>query len=924
MHAFFQTARPRCGDLIKCAWLGLSLVTSAGESPPSTETISVLTNIVQIRELSAVQASAGQPVRVRGVVTYYDQKWQLFVEDKTGGCYVYPTDAQGQRRNYAIKAGDFVEVEGQSAPGDFTPSIRNAKFRVLGREALPHARELSVGDLSTGRVDAEWVEVRGIVHSAKYAEGSLVLELVTGRNRTSAYVITGDTNGLKWIDTEVRVRGVCAVKLNARKQLVSAHLQVPGPEHLLVVEPAPDGRGASAIQPISSLMAYTPHSASGHRVRVRGVVTLAPAPRVIYLKDETGGLCLRLQTEISVSPGDLIEATGFPLTGDYTPVLEESVAQLVGHGPVPTPVELTAQQLKDGEHDADLIRLKAQVLDHRRKGLEQTFILRMGDLVFNAVVIDRNSRREANELAPGSLVTVAGVCQIQVNERDERIIQLLVASARDVQVLRRAGWWSSGRLAWTLGLTSGVLILTLAWGLVLARANRSLEMARAEFSDLYDNAPVGYQEIDHTGRITRVNKKELSMLGYARSDQVQGRFLWDLVTGDHLRPLLQEALAGNPSLFAFEESFRCHDGSLLPVWLEYQLIRDANGKIRGARSTLQDISKLKNAQAELEQARVELEQRVRERTAELANTNTYLQEEIVTRQQAQADSEELHKQLMETSRLAGKAEVATNVLHNVGNVLNSVNVSCTLVANILRNSKSGGLAKAVSMLEEHKADLSAYTQTDPKGRLVLGYLGRLAEHLANEQSDGLKELSGLEKNIDHIKDIVAMQQGFARVSGVVENLNVTELVEDAMRMNLSSLSRHEILVVKEFSAAPRVTVEKHKVLQILVNLVRNAKQACNESRASDKRLTLRVGQADGRVQISVADNGIGIPPENISRIFGHGFTTKKNGHGFGLHSGALAAKELGGSLKVHSDGAGRGAVFTLELPVGSAGGGYAG
>ena len=111
-----------------------------------------------------------------------------------------------------------------------------------------------------------------------------------------------------------------------------------------------------------------------------------------------------------------------------------------------------------------------------------------------------------------------------------------------------------------------------------------------------------------------------------------------------------------------------------------------------------------------------------------------------------------------------------------------------------------------------------------------------------------------------------------------------------------------------------MNLEKHKILQILVNLLRNAKHACQESDRADKRLTVRVINGDGRVRISVIDNGIGIPPENLIRIFSHGFTTKKDGHGFGLHSGALAAKEMDGSLTVHSDGPGQGSTFTLELP----------
>jgi C4-dicarboxylate-specific signal transduction histidine kinase len=135
-------------------------------------------------------------------------------------------------------------------------------------------------------------------------------------------------------------------------------------------------------------------------------------------------------------------------------------------------------------------------------------------------------------------------------------------------------------------------------------------------------------------------------------------------------------------------------------------------------------------------------------------------------------------------------------------------------------------------------------------------------------------------------------------------------------MNSEALARHDVRLVRDFDPnVPEVTVEKHKVLQILVNLIRNAKYACDDSTEEDKRVTVRVTNGEGRVHVIVADNGVGIPRENLTRIFNHGFTTRKHGHGFGLHSGALAAKEMGGSLLVHSDGPGKGAIFTLELPV---------
>ena len=290
-------------------------------------------------------------------------------------------------------------------------------------------------------------------------------------------------------------------------------------------------------------------------------------------------------------------------------------------------------------------------------------------------------------------------------------------------------------------------------------------------------------------------------------------------------------------------------------------------------------------------------------------------QDVTEQKQAEQKLERVHRQLLDVSRQAGMAEVATGVLHNVGNVLNSVNVASCCMADNLRKSKAGNVSKVVGLLREHQADLGVFLTSDANGKQIPGYLAQLAEHLAGEQARALKELAQLQKNIEHIKDIVTMQQSYARISGVTETVQVSTLVEDALRMNASALVRHDVEAIREFAQVPPIAVEKNKVLQILVNLVRNAKQACDESGRPDKQITVRVANSDARVQISVADNGVGIPPENLTRIFNHGFTTRKDGHGFGLHSGALTARELGGSLSAHSEGPGHGATFTVELPL---------
>ena len=290
-------------------------------------------------------------------------------------------------------------------------------------------------------------------------------------------------------------------------------------------------------------------------------------------------------------------------------------------------------------------------------------------------------------------------------------------------------------------------------------------------------------------------------------------------------------------------------------------------------------------------------------------------QDVTARKLADLELERVHKQLMGASRQAGMAEIATNVLHNIGNVLNSVNVSASLLAERIGHSKPAGLARVAALLNEYSADLGEFISTDARGRTLPTYLAQLAGQLQADQRVALEELASLRGNIEHIKDTVTMQQNYAKLCGVTETVAVANLVEDALRMNTGALTRHGVAVRRDIDDVPPITVDKHKVLQILVNLVRNAKYACDDSGRPDKQLLVQVKGAGERVRIAIIDNGVGIAPENMAKLFRHGFTTREAGHGFGLHSGALTARELGGSLTARSDGPGCGAAFVLELPL---------
>jgi PAS domain S-box-containing protein len=413
----------------------------------------------------------------------------------------------------------------------------------------------------------------------------------------------------------------------------------------------------------------------------------------------------------------------------------------------------------------------------------------------------------------------------------------------------------------------------------LSLSNQELQQRELLFRLVFEHAPVGisWRRLD-LGGIYHFNPTFGQILELPNDTLADYAHLATLVhPDDGPRQSEMDGLiaTGKTDDYTLEERFVLKGGRLVWGLLSVAVIRDNDGRIIQEIGILEDISLRKQAEEEL------------------AAT---------------------HKRLLTTSREAGMAEVATGVLHNVGNVLNSVNVSATLVADSVRHSKSVNIAKLAALFEQHRSDIAEFLTKDSRGKLIPGYLGTLAQSLETERTVLIGELDHLRKNVEHIKEIVAMQQAYARTSGVIETVSVTDMVEDALRINAGSLARHDVDTFRDYQERLVVTTEKHKVMQILINLVRNAKYACDESGRTDKCITVRT-RGDGLVvRISIIDNGVGVPAKNLARIFNHGFTTRAKGHGFGLHSGAIAAKELGGSLNVQSEGPGLGATFILELP----------
>jgi PAS domain S-box-containing protein len=414
----------------------------------------------------------------------------------------------------------------------------------------------------------------------------------------------------------------------------------------------------------------------------------------------------------------------------------------------------------------------------------------------------------------------------------------------------------------------------------LTEASRTFADTRMLFEAMLDNIPDRIYFKDAQSRFLKISKALAKRLGLENPDDAIGKTDFDFSPPEKAREFFEDEQrilrTGDPLINKVERQIVATGET---VWASTTKVplRNHEGTVVGIVGINRDITELKVAEQKIEA---------------------------------------INRELREASRQAGMAEVATGVLHNVGNVLNSVNVAAGVLSDRLNHSKASGVSKLSKLLTERQGDLGEFFSTDERGRQVPAYLRQLAEHLEKEQADMRKELHELLLNVEHIKEIVATQQDYARVLGVTEVVNLSEVVEDAIKIHGGAFERHAIKLVREYAPAPPTAVDKHKVMQIVINFLANAKYACDAGQHENKTVTVRIKLAgQDRVKIEVADNGIGIASENLTRVFSQGYTTRKGGHGFGLHSGALAAKDLNGVISAESPGIGEGATFILELPI---------
>lgn len=502
----------------------------AGQDAPLSE----LQTAEQVRQLTPEQAARHYPVRLRGVLTFFDQgQFYRFFQDDTAGVYLFPSDAL---TNAALATGELVEIEGQTSPGEYAPTVTPQQTKILGAGTFPPAKPVSYEDLASGGEDSQFVEIHGIVRAVSFDAQTKYysIEIATGGGRLTALATQLPVRQEEDLeDSTVKIRGVCVSRFNLQRQLFDLRLLVPRPTDVVIETPAPSHPFDAPTRPIEQLLQFTPRGPYGHRVKVSGTV-IYRRDDALYIKDKTEGLYVETQQAGSLLPGDQVEVLGFPAKGEYTPMLQDAIFRKTGAGPLPAPDPVTADEALKGTHDCRLVRIEATVLDRTRYSREQFLVLQSGGFIFNAYLERKDVGVDFAYLQNGGKVAVTGVCLIERGndwhvgpDWRAKSFRILLRLAGDIFVLQEPPWWNLQKLLWMVGILCVVVLVVLMWvGVLRRRVQKQTQIIRQQlqteaalkerYEDLFENANDMVFTHDLSGNITSINKTGEQILGRPR------------------------------------------------------------------------------------------------------------------------------------------------------------------------------------------------------------------------------------------------------------------------------------------------------------------------------------------------------------------------------------------------------------------------
>jgi len=457
--------------------LGLICALAARPVAGADATDHVLTTAAQIRGLSAADADLQHPVKLHGVVTFYDKGlYSHFIQDDTAGIYLLELT-----NGPALQAGQIVDVTGVTGAGEFAPIINPTAITVVGQAPLPTATPVSLEQLVSGREDSQFVEFKGLVRSVRLDPDSqnYLIDIVTGGERFTVYARQLPvTQPQDLVDSVIKVQGVCSTLFNHQRQLFGLRLLVPQADGLTVETPAPHSPYDLPLQKVNSLLQFSPEGTFGDRVKVTGTVVYFEPGSAVFIQDDTGGLhCQTLQRD-ALQPGDHVEVLGFMAKGEYTPILEDAIYRKVGPGTEVNPDAADVDKILTGVEDCRLVTLTAHVLDRVQRGVNQFLLLQSSDFTFQAYLPQRDSDG-FDAVQNGSDVKVTGVCLIergndwQAGENwRASSFHLLLRSPDDVTVVQAPPGVNVPDGLWLATACGLIAVVSLLWVVIIRIKHR--------------------------------------------------------------------------------------------------------------------------------------------------------------------------------------------------------------------------------------------------------------------------------------------------------------------------------------------------------------------------------------------------------------------------------------------------------------------
>ncbi len=822
---------------------------------PSASSLPVLTTVAQVKTLSEDQARLGYPIRLRGVVTYHNPTaGNTFAQDGTGGVYlVFRRDSQPP-----VHAGDLVEIEGRSRPGNFAPVVVVAGIRAIGRQAFPQPARIEMEQLFTGIADSTWVEAQGIVHSIGQEHGLRILGVNWGVHHFTAYVYGSAKLPDSLLDSRVRMQGVCGSVFNFKRQILGMHLFVPDAGLIRAEGDRPPE--APPLRAIEQLLQFSFSSRFGERSRIRGVVTLAHSGGPTYVSDGTGGVLVQNHEPAAIKVGDAVEVIGLPVAvaGRFNPVLRDAEIRKLGHARPRDPVLLTATDILDEGYDADLVQIDARLVDQAPGKGNQALVLQAGDRFFEA----RLDQQEVPAIEKGSLLRVTGIASVATYEAQQTVLprsfSIVMRSPADVAVLAPAPWWTTPRAFRAMGLVCAVALLALAWIVVLRRRVRlqtaDLRESRQMLQLVLDHVPERVFWKDREGRYLGCNKACAADAGVATPEAIVGKTDYELdwrSSADSYVADDRQVTQSGQAKIGYEEPQIGVDGTRRWLRTSKVPLYGPRGTVIGLLGAYEDVTDRKRA-----------EERLQRYSAQLAATNEEL------KRFTYIVSHDLRAPLLSLRGFAAELRRSVETLRKP-------------VEALLPNLADAERSAAAQALDEAVPEALGFIESSvTRMDHLIGALLRLSRV-------GYREFH-------------------------LEELNTGELLADTLRSLAHQIESRKVEL--KIGLLPPITSDRTAIEQIFGNLLDNALKYLDPQRPG--AIEVSAEETEEGTVFRVRDNGRGIADEDMDKVFApfrRAGPQDIPGEGMGLAYVRALLHRLGGSIECHSE-PGVGTTFRFVLP----------